>query len=203
MRAPIIGICGHPGAGKNTVGEILHAADETWVLMAFADPLKEIVGEVYDFSHDQLWGPSHLRDVPDKRYSKGDGTFMTPREPLKAVGTAARACFPETWASKALRNARAAISTQGCRVVFTDCRFLNEAKPILAEGGQIWRIYRPESDDGKVFDHPSELEIDTPEFKKLVTHTIHNDGTLKELEMMVQQELEMMVPRRKFSRTRK
>jgi hypothetical protein len=38
------------------------------VKLACADPLKRICQQVYDFTDEQLWGPSSERNKPDKRY---------------------------------------------------------------------------------------------------------------------------------------
>lgn len=40
------------------------------VQVALADPLKEYALKVYDFSLEQLWGPSSERNAPDKRYPR-------------------------------------------------------------------------------------------------------------------------------------
>ncbi len=207
MKPLLIALVGHPGAGKNAIGDILaggtglihpngggtasimHPPESgPWELLGFANPLKEAVRDVYGFSFEQLYGPSANRDIPDPRYVKDDGTCMTPREPLKAFGLAARECYPRTWSEKALREADEARG-RGLNVAFTDCRFINEAKPVVERGGQVWRIYRREVDE-KTYDHQSELEMDTPEFEALVTHRIYNNSTLEDLAFVVRNWIE-------------
>lgn len=63
----IIGVCGKAGSGKDTIADIL-VRDHGFVKVAFADPLKRICKDIYDFSDDQLWGPSEKRNEPDFRY---------------------------------------------------------------------------------------------------------------------------------------
>ena len=60
-------------------------------------------------------------------------------------------------------------------VVFTDCRFPNEAEAILAVGGSVVRILRPGVDTGDT--HPSETALD--DFEE--TFTVHNDQGLDHL----------------------
>ncbi len=58
---------GSAGAGKDTVADRL-AEKHRFVKVAMADPLKRICREVFDFTDEQLWGPSELRNQPDPRY---------------------------------------------------------------------------------------------------------------------------------------
>lgn len=61
---------GVAGAGKDTVAD--HLVNKYgFVKVALADPLKRFLMEVYDFSYEQLWGPSPERNKPDKRYPRG------------------------------------------------------------------------------------------------------------------------------------
>jgi hypothetical protein len=91
--------------------------DHGWVRVALADPLKRIAKDVYDFTDEQLWGPSSARNAPDRRYPKTERAkafakettalldsvwrevlmkefgeeaakhFLTPREFLQKLGT--------------------------------------------------------------------------------------------------------------------
>jgi len=85
----IIGLLGNAGVGKDTIAEMLapvHFVDldgwrdiraskkpalrERAVQIALADPLKETCKRIYDFTLEQLWGPSEKRNAPDKRYPR-------------------------------------------------------------------------------------------------------------------------------------
>lgn len=72
-----IALLGFSGSGKSTVSEMikdrLGAAVHT---IAFAGPLKDFAGDVFGFTHDQLWGPSESRNAPDPRFS-GDARAST------------------------------------------------------------------------------------------------------------------------------
>jgi hypothetical protein len=124
----IIGILGEAGSGKDTAAEIL-VRDHGFVKVALADPLKRICKEVFDFTDDQLWGPSESRNAEDKRYlrmpagnlgrtimtwnseetydtipSPPEDIFLTPRHALQQLGTEwGRSCHADVWVKYALK----------------------------------------------------------------------------------------------------
>jgi hypothetical protein len=61
---------GSANSGKDTVADRL-AEKHGFVKVALADPMKRFCMEVYDFSEEQLWGPSEKRNAPDERYPIG------------------------------------------------------------------------------------------------------------------------------------
>jgi len=65
----IIGICGVAGAGKDLGAQRL-TTKHNFVRVAFADSLKRYAKDMFDFTDDQLWGPSEMRNLPDKRYPR-------------------------------------------------------------------------------------------------------------------------------------
>lgn len=118
----IIGLCGKAGSGKDTVADIL-VRDHGFVKVAFADPLKRICRDVFDFTDQQLWGPSESRNEPDFRYcrtphQKGydpvDGRptsinaeYLTARYALQKLGTEwGRDCYADIWIEYAMRIAK-------------------------------------------------------------------------------------------------
>jgi hypothetical protein len=181
----IIALSGPAGSGKNTVASMLrHIAsfDAITTEMAFADPMKAFAKEIFDFTHHQLYGPSEARNGPDGRYTRPDGTPLTPRFALQTLGTEwGRNCDPELWVKYALRKA-AEREVAGEVIIITDCRFANEAKAVRAVGGQVWFVDRPSL---SVDTHPSEAGMLTDEFQSLVTYKIHNHSTLEALESTV------------------
>lgn len=64
----LLAVSGLAGTGKDTVADIL--CKGSLVKVALADPLKRIARDVYDFSDEQLWGPSYKRNEPDERYPR-------------------------------------------------------------------------------------------------------------------------------------
>jgi hypothetical protein len=133
MNAVLVGISGVAGSGKDTVADIL-VRDHRFVKVALADPLKRLARDVFDFTAEQLWGPSEMRNAPDERYPRrhtwgsiGDGhatclccgmrsaavgtasdvCFLTPRYALQQLGTEwGRNCYPNVWIDYALRVAK-------------------------------------------------------------------------------------------------
>lgn len=67
------------GTGKDTVADAL-VTGCSFIKVAQADPIKRFCMETYDFTYDQLWGPSELRAVLDKRYPR-DHTWVTEPDP--------------------------------------------------------------------------------------------------------------------------
>ena len=64
----IIGIVGNAGAGKSTLAAIIKDLVPGAVDIALAGPIKRFCKEVFDFTDEQLYGPSEARDAPDERY---------------------------------------------------------------------------------------------------------------------------------------
>lgn len=58
---------GSAGAGKDTVADAIveHFAG---IKVGLGDEMKRICKKIYDFSDEQLWGPSEMRNAPDHRY---------------------------------------------------------------------------------------------------------------------------------------
>jgi len=115
----IIGICGLSGSGKSAAGEVL-VMSHNYVAIAFADVMKRICMEVFDFTEEQVWGDG--KNVEDERYPRGisvatkppdelgirDARFegyLTPRLALQKLGSWGRECYPDTWAERALKDA--------------------------------------------------------------------------------------------------
>ena len=122
----IIAISGQAGSGKDTAADFL-VKHRGFVKVAFADPMKRICKEVYDFTDEQLWGPSELRNVPDERYPRvfaatmNDGPnntfpteYLTPRYALQQLGTEwGRSCYLQTWTRLLLKTAKTLMDGQG------------------------------------------------------------------------------------------
>lgn len=58
------------GAGKDAAAARL-IEKHGFVRIGIADHLKRICKAVFDFSDEQLWGPSDMRNKPDRRYPRG------------------------------------------------------------------------------------------------------------------------------------
>lgn len=175
----IIGLVGKSGSGKDTVAQLLYARR-----MSFADPLKEFCQQVFGWDTETLWGASDRRNQPDPRYTRPCGLPLTPRYALQTLGSNwGRSCDPDIWVTLGLRRARQyQEDNPGAVVVFTDCRYVNEARAIREAGGEVWRIIRPGAGlSGEAGAHDSETEQDSPEMNSQITATIENNGTIADL----------------------
>lgn len=154
MPGKSLALVGLAGVGKDTLAA--HIADVFGHQpLSFAAPLKRAVRALYAFSDAQLFGPSKLRNEPDPRYPRDDGTCLTPREALERFGTdAGRKCYPRTWLDLAMADAQLAES-QSASWVFTDCRFTNEIDACRSRGALIVRLVRAGK---RPCDHASEQE---------------------------------------------
>lgn len=115
----IIGLLGKAGSGKDTAADYL-CTHYDYMKVSFADPLKRFCKDVFDFSDEQLWGPSEERNKPDPRYPVKQCAgcqicefhcdhwyYLSPRQALQQLGTEwGRACYPNIWAEYALRIAK-------------------------------------------------------------------------------------------------
>lgn len=175
----IIGISGLAGSGKSLAAKYLKDY-YSMIDIAFADPLKRIVRDIFDFSEEQLWGPSEMRNKPDPRYPRPDGTFLTPRMALQQLGTEfGRNCYPNVWIDYALRLAKTASenpakfdydkklglypsdrSSNPIRgVVISDLRFKNEVDVLNQSGASLIRLKRDQAGlKGEAGLHSSEAE---------------------------------------------
>jgi len=122
----IIALTGTKGSGKSTAARIIkrllqEEAGIASVEISFADEIKRICMSVFNFSEDQLWGPSENREVPDTRYPREhhiwrgavcascgqtdtrSKCFLTPRYALQTLGTEwGRGCYDAIWVSNTL-----------------------------------------------------------------------------------------------------
>lgn len=156
----ILGLIGHAGCGKDTFAD--HLVNKYgFCKVSFADPMKRFCKEVYDFSDEQLWGPSEKRNAGDPRYKRKEED-LSPRYALQTLGTEwGRACYSNTWVEYAIRVATKLLqggfvydskagllkvpNTQKFYngIVFPDCRFKNEVGLIKDRRGTVVRIHRP------------------------------------------------------------
>ena len=206
----IIGISGHAGCGKDLSATFLCEGRKGYITMALADSMKRYLKEVYQFSNEQLWGPSEFRNAPDMRYPDGKGGFLTPRKALQTLGTEwGRACFEDTWVNLCIKNARkledprfkyskergiyraglfeSVFSPPTNAVVVTDVRFKNEIEAIKKASGVVVRVKRPgfgTEVKGGVANHTSETErASIPDTD--VDVVIDNSGTVQDLQKSV------------------
>lgn len=93
---PIVALAGVAGSGKGEAARILRE-EFSFTEICLADPGKRHCMELFDFSKDQLWGPSESRNKPDTRYPRQHGPIVRvtlEADPSKVV-FACRCCGRE------------------------------------------------------------------------------------------------------------
>ena len=195
----VIGLTGLARAGKDSVADIL-VRDHGFVKMSFAAPLKRMVKNLnpvvgfepsgcmecdYEDCMSNTLQPVYLQDLYDDGWTdediKASEFGAEARRLWQRFGTdTMRAEQDDYWIQAATREL---LLSGHERVVFTDCRFPNEADFIYMLSvdhedinSSVWQIVRPgvERQEGA---HVSEQHVGLMHEEI----TIHNDGTLDEL----------------------
>lgn len=209
----ILGIMGQAGSGKDTIADYL-VRRFGFVKVSLADPLKRICKEIYDFSDEQLWGPSEFRDKPDMRYPNGKGGFLSPRVALQTLGTEwGRKNYPNTWTKYGMRVAdclleggwaydqkkglyrpfwgRFASKPQG--VVVPDIRFRNEIDPVHANRyGYVVRVRRRSATGAVGIEKHASEEEQKDILDSELDYTINNDFTMELLRTAVDHMMDVL-----------
>jgi hypothetical protein len=200
----VIALTGRKGAGKDSVADIL-VRDHGFTKMSFAAPIKRIVRALdpivgYDMYQDCSCGDKECTVVDeitlDDLYALGydDETIKESpwaeevRRLWQRFGTEAiRGEVPEFWVDLAMQDLFKAGSD---RVVFTDCRFPNEAEAVYALNGpffadgdlsfspvkaSVWEVARPGLEDDDSHESESHAGLMEEEIQ------IINSSTLAEL----------------------
>lgn len=147
----IIGIVGHIGSGKDTVGNIItqHTQGRR---DSFAAPLKDVCASIFGWERKLLEGDTiesrEFRETPDIFWTRNTGIDnFTPRLALQLVGTdVLRNHFhTDIWIKSLEYRMRKVIKSD--TVVITDARFTNELDLIKRLCGSIIWVQRGELPD--------------------------------------------------------
>jgi len=159
MMPKIIAICGAKRSGKDTLAHYI-SYKYLYKKLAFADPLKEAVSSLFQFSAEQT-GDNDLKDSVDKRWG------ITPRRAMQFFGTEVlqykiqellpgidRKFLANTLVSK-IKN------DESEHYVISDMRFIHEYEEIKKLGAYVIRVDRPSVEENYYHDvpvHCSEIE---------------------------------------------
>lgn len=169
---------GKARSGKDTCADLLceigNETNRVVKRVAFADPLKRIVSDIYCFAYDLpssvFYGDGDDKDKPLEVLGGRSG-----REIQQFVGTECfRKLTPSIWTTYLVKYA-VLLAQQGADlIVVTDVRFANEAKAVREMQGTLIRITRTSE---LRLEHQSETEQDYIDTDCELT----NNGTLEDL----------------------
>lgn len=167
MKFRVIALCGAAGCGKDTAGHHLknHLG---FGLLKFAGPLKAGLCAMFGWSPELLEnGEWRERVLPD--------IGKSPRQLMQTLGTdwGRALVHPDLWRLLARQriNEAAAMGLPG--VVFTDCRFVNEAQLVKEFDGSVIQVVRQAAKP--IASHVSEAGIPAA----LVDAVVFNDESLE------------------------
>jgi hypothetical protein len=177
----LIGIAGHAGAGKDTAARAIKYYIEHEALaniapkveiISFAGPLKHACAHLFGF-------PSSDFNDQVLKNTKVEFWGMSPRETAQFVGTEMfRKWKPNFWISRMQHEIDKYHRNYTTHLIIPDVRFQEEYAWIIANGGVIIYISRPEA-DGKVGieNHSSEagFHIHSEDIAKGKIHTVRNN----------------------------
>lgn len=162
----IVGLLGPAGSGKSLAAKYLaEKLDATEI--ALADPLKALVKDAFDLTHEQLYGTQEQKETIDPRYN------LSPRQLLQKVGQAQRNVFgPDVWVNHLVSK----LTFARGHYIVSDVRYINEAYKLLSAGAFIWKIIRDNRPTKTTSEHSSENEWDKAPYDQ----EINNNGTIED-----------------------
>ena len=172
-----IALTGKAGVGKDTFADYL-VKYHGFVKIAFADPLKDTLKNLFNFSHEQLYG--HLKEVVDEEWN------VSPREVMQKFGTDIirdqfTKIFPQLKLDKDSfwihRLGKTLDTNKSERIIVTDARFDNEIEFLKERGFGILRITRNNLKSSSITSHSSENGVT----EKNYNHIIDNNGSVDKL----------------------
>ena len=172
----IVGLSGYAQVGKDTVANYL-VENYGFVKVSFADPIRQALHRLNPIVSLGEFSGVHLSQAVDGLgWEEVKRQSPETRRLLQVLGTeVGREMFGEDfWVNQGLKKV-----SEHENVVFADTRYENEARAIQANGGQIWRITKP--DHGPVNGHSSETALDEYVFDWYIP----NYGGVKELHGLV------------------
>lgn len=169
MNFRVIALCGAAGCGKDTAGHHLKN-HHGYGLLKFAGPLKAGLCAMFGWLPEQLEnGEWRERELPS--------IGKSPRQLMQTLGTdwGRNLVHPDLWMLLARQRIEQARAMGLSGVVFTDCRFANEAQLVKDMGGLVIRVVRGSAKP--IASHVSESSMPS----HLVDVIVQNDDTLESL----------------------
>lgn len=147
----LICLNGLAGSGKDTFAHMFEPYG--WLKIGFADGLKRTLMDSFEFTYEQLWGSSHLRNEIDLRYG------FSPREALQKIGStytglyknvfvdevfeAIDMCKTSNFFYSSISGLMTNVDDKKYNgVIISDGRYINELEAVRNAGGKLVRIKR-------------------------------------------------------------
>ena len=160
----IIGILGRSRSGKDTAATIIKKLHPIYTIHRFAQPIKNALQEIYDFTPEQL--EDDQKELVDPRYN------ISPRQAMQDMTYFYLDKHGAGFFSDKLFSIFDNNKTK--RIIIPDVRYEHDIHQIHKRGGIIIKIVRPSlSLQHKVVNNINELKGD---------YELVNDGTIKDLE---------------------
>lgn len=187
----LIGICGHAGAGKDTVARYLHHSYHNCWMIAFADSLKDAAAHAFGIPLNHFYDSAHKEEVHEfwgvspRVIAQFLGTEMFREHIWKLLPDESQ----DFWVRRLVGKLTGELvsAEDECvkydaedTVVIPDVRFQNEYDFITSNGGIIIHLTRPGADGNiGISSHASEagFTFNKPE----VTWHLNNDKRLDDL----------------------
>ena len=174
-RIEVIGLSGYARAGKDTIGDYL--VQLGYERASFAAPIRKALYTLNPYASNS----TRIQDVIDEYGWEGSKTVDPEiRLLLQRLGSdVGRAMIDnDIWVDLTLKDI-----PDGAKIVFTDCRFPNEAAAIKRFGGELWRVARDGAKPAN--NHISEIALDDWRFDAY----FENNTTIEELHSNVKKHL--------------
>ena len=185
----LIALKGHAASGKSTAKNWIVHNHKKATPLAFARPLKRMVYELIRDTMPKTWPHTATELMNNHDLKEQPLPFLanqSPRRLMQTLGTewGRQALHENFWTDIAAARIESflgasfhsKIDDTVLRLVFDDCRFVNEAEMIRRYGGLVVEITRPGTAPVGIIGHASEAQ-DFP-----ADITISNDGTVEDLE---------------------
>jgi hypothetical protein len=184
-RVIVLGLLGRAGSGKSTAAAYLRDKYGAQI-HSFAQPLKDLAKEVFEFSEGQVRGTQAMKEAIDPRYG------FSPRDALIRLGDGARRHIGErVWIEACFNKIEEERDWWPLHVI-EDVRYPNEAEAIWRLSvthekltGVVVKLVCPDSDSSPKFANASsEKSVDAVEpqciFETIVSRKTLGSTDLKE-----------------------
>jgi len=176
MSLKIIALTGPKGSGKDTVAQLIAHQYENVITIAFADPIKEVIQNLFDLDQSNIDQYDQFKRTTLKYVLPGYTELcVSARHVVREIGMLMRSYDDKQFTDYVCD----AILSQPEKVwVVTDLRFDNEYMKLKQLGAKLINIKRPNYEyDG----HITERGFN----ESLVDHQLLNDGDLSYLKIRV------------------